>query len=361
MRKIKNAITITIISLLSFTLSGCWDNKDINHRSMPVVLGISKENEEYKVFLQIPQPSQNSIKTEVVIETANTVIDAVDKISANLESDIDLHHVKVIMIEDELAQEGMNDLISGFMRSSDVPPRTIVAICSDDFDQFFSRMKQYQAPEGTEGTALLDYFEKDAGWTPHIALTRVWQVYRSIHSYTKDVAIPILRIGETTLIEQVGSAVIKNGKMVEQIDSDETLLFNAFNNQSTKGKIEVMNHGSVLIVGSTIEHESKFKNEIPYLKSELKLKVTVLETRGNPSEEALKRELEMQLKTRFDEMFTKLQTNKADIIGIGQFFRTKIPRKELKYWRSKYYPKLSLDFQVHVDIQNSGDLKLRSD
>ncbi|MEX3624965.1 Ger(x)C family spore germination protein [Viridibacillus arvi] len=358
MRKIKSTITITIISLLSFILSGCWDNKDINHRVMPVVLGISKENEKFNIFLQIPQPTKDTIKTEIVIETGNTVNEAVDKISANMESSVDLHHVKVIIIEEELAEEGLKDLFSGFMRSTDVSSRAIVAICSDDFDQFFSKIKQSEQPEGTD---LLDYFEKDAGWTPHVALTRVWQVYRSIHSYTRDVAIPILRMGETTLVEQVGSAVIKNGKMVDHIDSEETLLFNAFNDQSTQGKISVMNNGSVLIIGNTMEHESKFINGVPFLKSKLKLKVTVLETKGNPSDEELKLELEMQLKTQFDEMFTKLQTNKADILGIGQFYRNKISRKELKNWRTEYYPKLSLNFQVLVDIQNSGDLKLRSD
>lgn len=353
MRTIKKATTITIISLLAFTLSACWDNKDINHRVMPVVLGVSMKGEEYKVFLQIPQPTQNAIQTKVVIGTGKTINQAVDKISTDMESSVDLLHLKVIVIEKKLAKEGVTDLISGFMRSRDVSPKAMVAICDDDIDRFFSKMNQSPQPEGT---VLLDHFEKNAGWNPQIALTRIWQIYRSIHSYTRDAAIPMIRLGKSTLVEQVGSAVIKNGRMVEQIDSNETLLFNAFNDESTQGKIEVMDAGSVLILSNTMVHESKFINERPYLKSKIKLKVMILETKGNASTALIKQELETLLTRRFNEMFTKLQKTEADILGLGQFFRNKFSRKELKHWRSEYYPELSLDFQVHVDIQNGGNL-----
>lgn len=358
MRTIKYATIIIIISLLALTLSACWDNKDINHRVMPVVMGISMEGEKYKIFLQIPQPFQDTIKTKVVMGKGRTINQAVDKISTDMESSVDLLHLKVIVIDEELAQKGVKDLISGFMRSRDVSPKTMVAICDDNFDLFFSKMRQSGEPEGT---SLLDYFQKNAGWDPHIALTRTWQVYRSIHSYTRDVAIPMLRRGKSTLVEQVGTAVIKNGKMVEEIDSDETLLFNAFNGESTQGKIEVLNHGDVLILDNTLVHESKFINESAYLKSKLKLKVMVLETKGNPSTDLIKKELETLLTHRFNEMFTKLQKNEADILGLGQLFRNMIPRKELKHWRSKYYPELSLDFQVKVDIQNGGNLIMPQD
>lgn len=342
-----------MILLLTATLSGCWDNKDINHRVMPVVLGISKKGEDYKVFLQIPQPLQDSIQIRVVTGIGKTVNEAVNNISVNMESSVDLLHVKVIVIEKRFAEEGMKDLIGGFMRSREIPAKALVAICDDDIDQFFSSMKQIEP----EGTTLLDFYEKNAGWEPQIALTRVWHVYRSIHSYTRDVAIPMLSLGETTLVKQVGSAVIKNGSLVEVIDSDETLLYNAFKGEGTQGEIEVLDDASVLILGNTMKYESEFIDQKPSLQSKLRLKVMILETKGNPSLKRIKKEVEALLTTRFNKMFNKLQASEADILGLGQLFRNKIPREELKNWRSEYYRKLSVDFQVHVDIQNGGNLK----
>ncbi|GGI10968.1 Ger(x)C family spore germination protein [Gottfriedia solisilvae] len=353
MKTFKKLRVIILISFLASTLSACWDNKDINHRVLPVVLGISMLKDEYKLFLQIPQPSQGTIKTKIVIGTGKTISQAVDKISTNMESSVDLLHLKVIVFEKKLAQKGMNDLISGFMRSRDVSPKAMVAICDDDIGLFFSKMKQSTEPEGT---ALLEYFEKNAGWNPQIALTSVWMTYRSIHSYTQDVAIPMLKIGKSTLVEQVGSAVIKKGKLVEEINSDETLLFNAFNDESNNGKIEVTHDGSVLILSNKMKHKSKFKNERAYLKSKLKLKVSILETTGDTSLGSIKNDMEKLLTNRFNKMFTKIQDSEADILGLGQYYRNKIPRKELKNWRSKYYSKLTMDFQVQVDIQNGGNL-----
>ncbi|MFC7785227.1 MULTISPECIES: Ger(x)C family spore germination protein [unclassified Rossellomorea] len=349
----KKAVIWLSLLFLVFMMSGCWDTRDINHRVMPVVLGISKDSDQYKVFLQIPHPQQDMIQTKVVVGVGETINEIVDDISADMESSVDLLHVKVIVIDRLLAEEGVKDLISGIMRSRDVSSKALVAICNDDIDRFFESMEKNTSPRGT---TLLDFFEKNAGWDPQVALTRVWEVYRSIHSYTRDVAIPMLCLGETTLVDHVGSAVIKNGKMVEEINPNETLLYNAFKGESTEGKIEVLNEGSVLILGNTIEHTSEVRKE-PFLYSKIKLDVMILETKGDPTEKMIEKGLEKLLTDRLNKMFSKLQNSEADILGLGQLFRKEIPRMDLKEWRSKYYQNLSTDFVVDVDIRNSGNLK----
>jgi Ger(x)C family germination protein len=352
MRVFRSLIAISIVLFLS----GCWDNRDINHRVLPVVMGVTKKNNEYLIYLQIPVPSGNSSKVKIVTGTGKTINHAVDKISANLEDHVDLLHVKIILVDIKYAQEGLDDIIADFMRERDVSSKTLIAICDEDMDHFFTSAKQSMEPKGT---ALYDFFEKNAGWNPQIALTRVWEVYRSIHSYTRDVAIPIIRSGTTTVVQHVGSAVIKNGKMVAQINSDETLLFNAYNGESTQGKIEVSNHASVLIISNSISNKSLMKSNVPILKSTIKLKVVILETKGNPTSEMIKQELEAVVKQRFDQMFAKLQKSGADILGTGQYFRTKMSRAELKKWRAKYYSELKLDLHVDAIIENSGFLNMR--
>jgi spore germination protein KC len=347
-------IVCSLVILVMFTMSGCWDTRDINHRVMPVVLGISKEGEKYKVFLQIPLPQKDTIQTKVVTGVGETINEIVDDISTNMESSVDLLHVKVIVIDRHFAEEGTKDLIAGIMRSRDVSSKAMVAICDDDIEQFFWSMEKNTSPQGT---SLLDFFEKNAGWDPQIALTRVWQVYRSIHSYTRDVAIPMLRRGETTLVEHVGSGVIKNGRMVEQIDNNETLLYNAFNGESTQGKIEVTNKGSVLILGNKMDYTSNVKDDTPFLRSKISLNVMILETKGSPSRKMIEKELEKILSDRLNNMNKKLQESEADILGLGQLFRKEIPRMDLEDWRSKYYRELSTDFIVDVKIRNSGNLK----
>lgn len=352
----KFGFCVLIFSLLSLT--GCWDNKDINHRMMPVVLGITKEQEEYKLFLQIPKAARGQIQTTIVKETGTTINQIIDKMSANLESSVDLLHAKVIIVDRTLAEEGMKDFISGFMRSRDVPSKALMVISQNDIEDIFSTLENQ---EHSEETVLLDYFEKNAGWNPQIPLTRVWQVYQSIHSYTKDVSIAMIKKGENSVCEFVGGAVIKNGKMVEMIDPDETLLYNAFNDESNQGKIEVLDEGSVMILGNRMHHDSSIIDGRPHFHSELRLSVMVLETKGEASREEIKEALTALLLERYDRMFSKIQSSEADILGIGQYFRKEISREELKNWRSKYYPELVFTQDIVINIQNEGNLRMPSD
>ncbi|MFC5649744.1 Ger(x)C family spore germination protein [Paenibacillus solisilvae] len=352
---IKHSIQLLIVVCMAVTLSGCWDNRDINHRSLPVVMGISMHNDLYEVVLQIPEPLQNGINLRIVSESGETINQAVDKISEKMESSVDLLHLKAILIQKEYAKQGLKDSIASFMRARDISPKAIVAICDEDLDPFFANVKRTMAPKGT---TLYDSFEKNAGWNPQMALTRIWEVYRSINSYTRDVAIPIYKSGKSGTVNYLGSAIIKNGKMVDQISPEETLLFNAFNGQSTQGKIEVMKSASVLILSNSMSHKSKFINDKPYLKTKITMKVSIVETRGNPTTQIIKKELDELLAKRFKRMFIKTQTREADILGLGQFFRNKIPRKQLQNWRSEYFPNLQLDLRIHTVIQNDGNLKI---
>jgi spore germination protein KC len=358
MSTIKSALQACMILCMLLALSGCWDNKDINHRTLPLVMGIAKQDDEYKVILQIPELNQDTIKLKLVTETGKTISQAVDKISVNKEKQIDLLHIKVIVIEKKLAQQGMKDILSSFMRSGDISPKAYLAIYDDeDITRFLFKEANTTVPRGS---FVYDFFEKNAGWNPQISRAPIWQIYRSSYSYTNDIAIPVFKSGQDLPCDYIGSAIIKNGRMVGQINSDETLLYNAFNKESTNGKIEVMDHASVLIVSNSMDHTSKLVDNKPYMTSELKLKVVILETRGNPTQAIIKQELETLIHTRFQNFFAKIQKSAADILGVGQHFRTKLSRKELEHWRTAYYPQLTMELQFQINIQNEGFIKMPS-
>ncbi|WP_339819778.1 Ger(x)C family spore germination protein [Paenibacillus sp. FSL R7-0216] len=347
-------LKLAMVACCTLTLSGCWDNRDINHRSLPVVMGISREDSKYKVFLDIPQTSENGTRSMLVTRTGQTITQVVDEISSNMETRVDLLHLKVIIFDRKYAEEGLTDSISSFMRSREISAKAMVAICDEDLETFFTKL---QKNSSTDQTVLYNFFEKNAGWSPSVAVTRTWEIFRSIHSYTRDIAIPIIKSGTSTVIENVGAAIIKNGRMVGQITADETLLMNAFNEESAHGKIEVMNHASVLIVSNSMKHRVALKDGDPYMRSQINLKVSVLETRGGPTVDVIKDELETLLTQRFNKMFKNILKHEADILGVGQYFRTRIPRDKLAHWRTEYLPRLKIDLDVKTTIQNEGNLK----
>ncbi|GGA24292.1 Ger(x)C family spore germination protein [Paenibacillus physcomitrellae] len=343
---------VMLASLL--LLAGCWDNKDINHRSLPIVMGVSMENNQFNVYLDIPTISAEGGGMKVVKGTGNTISEIIDDLSADIESQVDLLHLKIIVVDKKYAQKGLKDSIYTFMRSRDISAKTILIVSNEDLDTFFKDLNDFSQDEEI---TLYNYFQKNAGWNPQITDTRIWQVFRSINSYTHDVVAPLVRTGGTTPVDILGSAVFKNGKMVDEINTEETLLINAFNGISAQGKIEVMNKATVQIISSSLSHKTSVRNGVPYLNSKLKLKVTLLDTKGDPSVEEIKNEVQTLLCKRVKKFFAQVQQDQADVLGIGQLFRTKLSRPELAHWREEYYPRMELNLSVHTDIQNLGNLR----
>lgn len=134
-------------------------------------------------------------------------------------------------------------------------------ICDEPLDRFF---KQINNPSNGDGNEIYDFFQK-LGWNPEIAYTPVWKVFRSIHSYTRDVVLPVIQSGETTAIQSTGSGILENGRMVGRLNNEQTLLYNVFNGISLDGKIEVTGKATVQIVNSHIRNQHKLDNKNLYL------------------------------------------------------------------------------------------------
>ncbi|MCM3783752.1 Ger(x)C family spore germination protein [Neobacillus mesonae] len=346
--------SIVVILILAPLLSGCWNIKDINHRSLPVIMGISlTEHNQYKVFLDIPAISESSSLT-VVSDTGDTINEIIDRISMNMETQVDLLHLKIVVVDKRFAESGMGDIVSGFNRSSNISSKTLFVISDENLEDFFNKMKEKSK---NSGNILYDFFEKNAGWNPQMIDTRIWEMFRSVHSYTHDVIVPIIRAGRSTSIENMGSAIIKNGKMKGRITPEETLMANAFHGESVHGKVEVMRSATVQIISNRLTHKSWTENSMPFLRSTLHLKVTILDTRGSPTEEEITKNLEELLSHRMEHLFRKTQDEQADILALGQFFRTRLTRDQLEEWRKEYLPKLDFKFKVKAVIENKGNLK----
>ncbi|MFC4807760.1 Ger(x)C family spore germination protein [Paenibacillus sp. GCM10023250] len=341
--------------LLLLLLAGCWTNKDINHRSLPIAMGISYHDGKYTLYLDIPEVTESESEgIQVISDKGDSINKVIDHISMNMESQVDLLHLKVIIVDREFAESGLSEGIASIVRSRHIAPKTMFVVCDEPLEKFFKHM---QDRADHNNTAIYDFFQKSAGWSPDIAYTPTWRIFRSIHSYTHDVVIPIVKSGDTTIIRSVGSAIMKNGKMVGRLNNEETLLYNVFDGMNTQGKIEVMGHATVQITSSRIWSKGSIRDGKPQLRSTIHLKVVVMDKRGDPSPEMIKSELRKVVSERFEKIIAKVRHTEADIFGLGQHFRDELQRPQLAKWRTAYLPRLQVELQVKTIIRNTGNLK----
>lgn len=332
-------------------LCGCWDIKDINKRSIPLVMGISKEDgEEYKLTLQIPIPKKDSQLSRIVTGKGETVASVLGQMRTNSEDAVDYSQIRLIVIQNNLAhnQQEFKDLIKFLMVSEEIPSRALVAITDENVENVLSNINDKL---GVHASSIYDYFNKGAGWAPEIFSTPIWKVYRSPFSYTKDIAVPVVRSGKDTVLIFEGSDILKKGKIMERISPDASQLINVFQNKNEKGKIESLGFASIMITNSSIQNITSMKGNQPLVSSDLNLKIHILERKEGITDNMIQKELEKLTEKRFYHVLKQTQRSHTDIFGFGQQFHHLISYHELKDWRNEYYPKLRVNFEVHANME----------
>jgi len=351
-RKLRIGVLLCLCAAL---LTGCWDIKDVNHRVLPIVMGISYgENAKYRIHIQIPYPEKQGLSSKVYYKEADTISKALTEIDTDIEAGIDFMHVQLIVIDRKLAEDGIQEAVAYILRSQEIPTKALVAITSEDIGAFLKHTGRAIQTDG--GSALLNFFNKNAGWSPEINLAYVWKTFGAIHSDTEDVTIPILRSGKSTMLEFLGAAVMAKGRMKGEINKEQSLLINLYEELFQGSVVQVTNRASVAIVDCKNQVHSTWRNDHPVLRIHMKLSLHLIENNGGQNEHEIEEAFSQNLKIRYEELFAKLKTLGSDALGTGQHFKSKLPFDQLQNWRQTYYPALETELTIASNITNSGDV-----
>lgn len=351
MRKLQAGALLIICAAL---LTGCWDIKDVNHRVLPIVMGISYgKTNKYRIHIQVPLPEKQGLVSKVFFKEADTISKALTDIDTDIESGIDFMHVQLVVLDRTLAEDGIQEVIAFIMRSQQLPTKALVAITSEEIGAFLAHTGRVIQ---TDGSALMNFFNKNAGWSPEINLAYLWKTYGAIHSDTEDITIPILRSGKSTMLEFMGSAVMAKGKMKGEIKKEQSLLINLYEELFQGSVVQVTNRASVAIVKCNNRIHADWSGQHPLLRMNMQLSLHLIENNGDLHDQEIEEAFSKDFKKRYEELFKQLKTLGSDALGTGQYFRSKLPFDQLPNWRQVYYPQLETELTIGCTITNTGDV-----
>lgn len=246
----KKAISLLLIlSILLFSLTGCYDSRPIETLSYTVAIGLDKgENNLLRLSLQFASPESGSSSsgtssqfssTTVTTVECNTIDSGINLINSYISNQINLSHAKVIVISEALAVEGISEYISTFINNVEVRPNCEIIISKCSAEDFLNNSKP------TLETLSARYYEQVlnssqyTGYTDNISLFEFYSAYKSnvceptailgninteenhlIENSSPYVAIDgKYKAGQTpiknkTNLENMGLAVFKNDKLV---------------------------------------------------------------------------------------------------------------------------------------------------
>lgn len=340
---------IVLTSMITF-LSGCWNIKEINMRTAPLLVGVSKENDGgYKVTEYVPAKQGGETLSSLITKKGNSYSDILRQLRTDSDYALDYSQVQLIIIHNNLAknEDEMGKLVRLLMKVEQLPSKALVVITDEDIEKMLSNINE---KVGVKVTSIIDFFYKGTEWAPEISSTSIWELYQNLYNYTKDINVPLVTSGKDSILQFEGSTIFKKGKMMERINSKENLIVNLFHNRNAIGEIDSLGPAGIFIQKSSLHIKRSMKKNEPMVSCNLKLKIKVIERKEEVTNKQIQEELEKLYEKRFNDMFHRAQKNKTDIFGFGQYFRNQIPYRELKNWREEYYPKLKMKFRVHVSL-----------
>lgn len=189
----------TLIFILSF--SGCYDANEPNDYAYVVAIGVdkAKENDEYEISIQFAKPAQisggsseeggtNGETLGLVTVEAPTIYSGINVANNIVSKRFQLSHTKIIVVSEEIAREGINDIIDNIVRSSDLRPNMYIAVAKDGAKEYLASVEPEMEINPVKYYQLI--FENEAAEFVPKSVSQ--NVYFYINSGERDIILPMV-------------------------------------------------------------------------------------------------------------------------------------------------------------------------
>lgn len=381
---IKKIIAILSICLL---MTGCFNYNELNQLAIITAMAVDKEDDNYVVSILIAN-SKNNQSTSKEGESQTVVYSAKGKTISEALKNIDLEnprqnyvgHLSALIVSEEVARDGLLNVLDLLFRNSESTKRFYMAVAKDqkakDILKIVSPLESF--PSQTISTNIQTSSESQA-----VSIAVVYSEF--IDLMIKKGVEPVL---PTITIEGNVKSGSKNSNLEQSepkaklklstvaLFKDDKLIGFADKNQS---------RGINLALGKITDMIIQYKCEENYLVSEIHnvtskidvdikddIKATInIKATGdiientcdidltNPKKiKKIKEDVDRKIKKLVEEGIDYAQSNKLDILGIGNIVYKKSPKlfNEIDNWND-YFSNIDFDIKIDANIITKGSTK----
>ncbi|MCY9664146.1 Ger(x)C family spore germination protein [Paenibacillus alginolyticus] len=374
--------------LLGVVLSGCWDRHELNDLAITVGVGFDKSGKEYLVTTQIVNPNEVASKkgsgysTPITTFSASgvSVLEAARKLTTLTPRKIFASHLRILVISEELAREGVSKVLDGLSRDHEVRSDFYIIVAKGTTA---AKVLQILTPiERIPANKMFKTLEtSEKAWAPTVSV-QLDRFIRNLSKPTRDSVLTGIRLNgdlekgksksvlsetkPSTYLEYSGIALFKKDKLVDWLNAEESKGYNYImgNVKSTMGHVTCPKGGTITF--EIIRAKTKMKGHVVNGKPEINIQVFLEE---NVSEvqcqidlldpntvSELERIVETKLKQVMFSTIKKAKQNKADIFGFGDAIEDASPKTWLKVksdWENEF-AKLKVNIDAEINIRRFG-------
>lgn len=365
-----------LLILIILILTGCWNSSEVDDEAIVHGVGFDfdKESNMLEVYAEVvkPTPSEDasfqSAENLVLQLEAESPLHGAREFIRNVKRRLQFGHTRLWIVGEDLAKEPFVPVFDVIRRDPMNRLNSYIFITKDEIDEIFMTTTLYENLSSDEIVSGLEQSKFTAEFIPvllyeFIGLNeeRLQTAYLPIINVVEDVS------GTITSIE--GTAVIKEQRMVGELNIDETVGLAVLTDRAQGGVITV----PTIEEGEIISMEVKGSNTTvsPKLHGKelhVKIDVSVYGELGdnvmvNPeeinenfileAEKLIEKDLESTLRATLD----KLQELKADITDIGVETYRSFPQKWKNIesiYHDEIFPDATIDINISADIFHQG-------
>ena len=377
MKKFVLIVTTLFILLIS---SGCYNYKEINNMAIVSSIGIDKDNkkDKYIVSAQImnSKESENSEDSQITVYTkeGDTVHEALRNITLKSPRKLYGNHLSKIVLSEEVAKEGIDNILDTFNRVTEVRNEFIITIVKEDKASDVLKVLTTTESIPAEYVKLsLKIADETSG------LTYATKLDEFISLYLKkgiDPVVPVLKIDKKekkgTTINNITTtnpiskiviedlAVTNKGKLETYLKNEEIIGYNFLRNQIQKMIIPVKcddenNYASISILKNKTKSSAEKKDNKYIINFNINSEAIITEynCKKDLTDEKVIKELEKdtekKIKRYIKKSLNKQKETKGKFLGLERIIYLDYP----KYKNEDY----SVKYNVNVNLVRKGEIR----
>lgn len=361
-----------ILSLfILFTLSGCWNYKELNEYSIVSGVAIDKKGDEYETSILISNsPKNNSSdsnasETQVVVYSGkgDSIFEALKDIGLISPKELYFGSFSILVISEEVAKDGINNVIDFFVRYPNTRKNFYVVLAKDTKAK--DTLKIITPLTAFPSQNITDNVRNTTNLQGIISSINFNDLLSTILRDGVDLTMNCIKVegdekegsnkenlesSEPETYTKLGNlGIFKDDKLIDWADHDESLGINIINNKISEMFFELKYKDGYVVVDSTSFSSNvsvELKNNKPVVNVDLSGEARIIEVNGDVNLEnskvieQLQKKANNKLKKQVNKAIDLAVKNKTDIFGFGQMFYRKYP---------DYYKSLKKEWNNNLD------------
>ncbi len=227
------------------TMTGCWDDAEINGRAFVLGFGADSGGEAYRFTFQLAIPvsgesdSSGSIQYTSRTVEGRTPAAAVRTLEKDLGRQINFEQLSLIVIGERLSRKDFTGLTDYFFRRASVRRQSCIAVCSGSAEAFFGSSATDKAISTEAASALQSYDAGSGGIAMNLFLLYRILVNRDEFFLPKISAAAEDAGGKALLTLSGASAYGREGQFRGDLSEEELELLRLTRGSGTGGSLTV--------------------------------------------------------------------------------------------------------------------------